>query len=135
MILERIKERRVIRANLIASLKDRVHTLGEDNWILISESIDDYIEHRIQSDKVLEGILKDIQGNIAESVDRQLKVENLIKDLVEEKNLFNFDTQNCHSCANFDWMTEECTLPKADDGIVKECRWTPKKKKNFCVTL
>ena len=28
--------------------------------LLISESIDDYIEHRIQTDKVLEGILKDI---------------------------------------------------------------------------
>ena len=32
---------------------------------MISESIDDYIEHRIETDRVLEGILKDIQGNVA----------------------------------------------------------------------
>lgn len=40
----------------------------QDFWtaiLMISESFDDYIEHRIEADKVLEGILKDIQGNIA----------------------------------------------------------------------
>jgi len=46
--------------------------------LLISESIDDYIEHRIETDKVLEGILKDIQGNIANMA--EIKVENLIKE-------------------------------------------------------
>ena len=119
MILEKIKERNKIRSEIVEG-----HHFSQA-FVLISESIDDYIEHRIQADKNLEGILKDIQGNIAESVDRQLKVEKLIKDLVEEKNLF--DSQKCHNCANFDWMTEECVLPRADDGMVIECRWSPKK--------
>ena len=49
---------------------------SEADWLnKISHSIDRYIKHRIQSDKVLEGILKDIQGNIA-SVDDM--IENYI---------------------------------------------------------
>jgi len=31
---------------------------------MITEILDDYLEHRIKSDKVIEGILKDIQGDI-----------------------------------------------------------------------
>jgi len=44
--------------------------------LLISESIDDYIEHRIETDKVLEGILKDIQGNIANL--SEINIEKLL---------------------------------------------------------
>lgn len=44
--------------------------------MLISESIDDYIEHRIETDKVLEGILKDIQGNIANL--SEINIEKLL---------------------------------------------------------
>lgn len=36
--------------------------------IEIRESVDRYIEQRIKSDKVLEGILKDIHGTVQESI-------------------------------------------------------------------
>lgn len=40
--------------------------LGSDWYaIMLCEILDDYLEQKIQSDKVLEGILKDIQGDIA----------------------------------------------------------------------
>lgn len=38
----------------------------DDISLLNGESIDDYIEHRIQTDKVLEGILKDIYKQMFE---------------------------------------------------------------------
>lgn len=53
-IEERIAEREKIRAEI-----------GESVLLLISESIDDYIESRIKADNVLVGILKDIQNNTA----------------------------------------------------------------------
>ena len=59
-ILQRIARRREIRRQLFDDLKtDRPHLN------MICESLDDYIEHRIRSDKVLEGILQDIQGGIS----------------------------------------------------------------------
>jgi hypothetical protein len=60
MFKERIKERQKIRAKIADSRFKQ-----SDFFLLISESLDDYIEHAIETDKVLEGILKDIQGNIA----------------------------------------------------------------------
>lgn len=57
---ERIEERQKIRAEIAQKGRDDCNAL-----LLISESLDDYIEHRIKTDKVLEGILKDIQGNIS----------------------------------------------------------------------
>lgn len=59
-IQENIDHRSKLRSNLIAQKKDPEYPL-----LMISESIDDYIEHRIETDRVLEGILKDIQGNVA----------------------------------------------------------------------
>lgn len=63
MLGERIKERKEIRAQIAG----RDH--NETVLLLISESIDDYLEHRIQSDKVVEGILKDIKGDISRCED------------------------------------------------------------------
>lgn len=60
-IKERIAERRKLRA----ILNGQTINANESTLLLTSESIDDYIEHRIDADKVLAGILKDIQGNIA----------------------------------------------------------------------
>ena len=70
-IIKRIKDRTIFRQKIaIERDKFRSETYStsydrDDISLLIGESIDDYIEHRIQTDKVLEGILKDIQGNIA----------------------------------------------------------------------
>jgi len=51
-------------------------TRGEDTLLLMSESFDDYIEHQLESDKVLVGILKDIQGNTA------IMAEKLLQNLI-----------------------------------------------------
>ena len=75
MSKEKIEERQKIRAE-IADPKQNITTLSVDTLLLISESIDDYIEHRIQTEKALEGILKDIQGNTAIMAEKQL--QNLI---------------------------------------------------------
>jgi hypothetical protein len=40
--------------------------------VLISKSIDDYIEHRITADKTIEGILKDIQSNTATIAEKKI---------------------------------------------------------------
>lgn len=60
-IKNRILERQKIRAEIAR------HTINcqESTFLLISESLDDYLEHRIETDKVIVGILKDIQGIIA----------------------------------------------------------------------
>ena len=60
MTFEKIKDRQIIRAQIAEGPNVEK---GYNALLLISESIDDYIEHRIETDKVLEGILKDIQGN------------------------------------------------------------------------
>ena len=65
-IKERIEERQKIRAEIANREGFSDFHRGENTLLLISESIDDYIKHRIQTDKVQEGILKDIQGNLAE---------------------------------------------------------------------
>lgn len=61
MFKERIEERQKIRAEIAS----RDFGRREDILLLISESLDDYLEHRIETDKVIVGILKDIQGDIA----------------------------------------------------------------------
>lgn len=72
MFTEKIKDRRIIRAEI----SKHTANCAESALLLISESLDDYIDHRIQADKVLEGILKDIQGNTAIMAEKQL--QNLI---------------------------------------------------------
>ena len=99
----------------------------ESTLLFISESLDNYIEHRIQTDKVLEGILKDIQGNIAENNARQDRMDKMFLKIIKAQDLMNFDIQYCGNCANYDWSKEECILPKADDGVVIDCHWKPKK--------
>ena len=71
-IEKRIEERKKIRAK-IAEADPR-----ETNFLLISEILDDYLEHRIEADKVLVEILKDIQGNIASiaEMNRSILTEN-----------------------------------------------------------
>lgn len=56
---ERIFRRNTIRAVIADKGKP------SDAFLLISESLDDYLEHQIETDKVIVGILKDIQGSIA----------------------------------------------------------------------
>lgn len=56
---ERIQQKEEVRQAIAG--RDQKQTA----FLLISESIDDYIKHRIESDKVLEGIVQDIQGDIA----------------------------------------------------------------------
>lgn len=68
IIKERIAKRQKIRAAINAL---QTHDKDSSYLLLISESLDDYIEHQIETDKVLEGILKDIQGNIATSTFKQ----------------------------------------------------------------
>ena len=58
-IKERIEARHKVRAKLMKKRRQ------DTALVLISHSIDDYLEHRIETDKVQEGILKDIQGNVA----------------------------------------------------------------------
>ena len=58
MILEKIKERNKIRSEIVEG-----HHFSQA-FVLISESIDDYLEYRIQADKNLEGILTDINNSI-----------------------------------------------------------------------
>ena len=62
-IEERIAERQKIRAQIHSQVTGEGH--WEDTLLLISESIDDYIDHRIETDKAMVGILKDIQANTA----------------------------------------------------------------------
>lgn len=62
MLQRRIEERKKIRAKIA----------NEGNFsaafLLISESLDDYIEHGIETSKALTGILKDIQGIVSEAI-------------------------------------------------------------------
>ena len=74
-IEERIAERKKIRA------KQKGRIWRKNAFKMLCEIQDDYLEHRIESDKVQEGILKDIQGNTALMADR-----NIEKILTEDMN-------------------------------------------------
>ena len=78
---DRIKARIETR-NEIIRLRGRDLDLSETDFraaiLMISESLDDYIEHRIKADKILEEILKDIQGNTANLA--ETKIENLLTE-------------------------------------------------------
>jgi len=68
MFADKIEERQKIRTDIAANrrLACAAHlTRAESTFLLISESLDDYIAQREKSDKVLEGILKDMQSNMA----------------------------------------------------------------------
>lgn len=64
----RIADRQKVRAR-IAKKRRRYTAL-----LLISNSIDDYIEYRIKADKVFEGILKDIRGDVASMAELNRKI-------------------------------------------------------------
>lgn len=69
--VKQIKARDGVRAEIIASIQKERTYVNADKFIIkalimLSESVDDYIEHRITADKTIEEILKDIQGSIAE---------------------------------------------------------------------
>jgi len=59
--------------------------LGGDSWnfpkdkqaIMLCEILDDILQQKLQTDKVLEGILKDIQGNLASMA--ETKIERILK--------------------------------------------------------
>ena len=72
-IEERIAERKKIRA------KQRGRIWRKNALKMLCEIQDDYLEHRIESDKVQEGILKDIQGDIA-SINIRQEIKGTIAD-------------------------------------------------------
>lgn len=72
-IEERIAERRKVRAKLSGRIW-RKNALK-----MLCEILDDYLEHRIRTDKVQEGILKDIQDDITYINIRQ-EIEGTIAD-------------------------------------------------------
>ena len=83
MLLDRIDARHKFRTKIMDErnkFRAEQHCKNrydrDDISLLNGESIDDYIKHRIETDKVLIGILKDIQAEIAEIADNQL-VEKL----------------------------------------------------------
>ena len=93
MIFDKIKERRKIRSKIMG-VRDKFRSETNpdaydryDIFLLNGDSIDDYIEHRIRTDKVLEGILKDIQGNIAKNEARQDRIEKLAHKMIKKQNL------------------------------------------------
>jgi hypothetical protein len=59
LIKEKIEERQKIRDEIASKGRE------PDTFLLISESLDDYLEQKIQNDKVVQGILKDIQGEMS----------------------------------------------------------------------
>jgi len=58
----------LIRRKLVSKIKKNESFTQLPNFettmLLIFESLDNYLEHRIDSDKVLQGILKDIHNSI-----------------------------------------------------------------------
>ena len=64
----RLKARIDARNAFLEKGKASGKKIKDQDWfaaiLMISESADDYIEHRIETDKVLKGILKDIQENV-----------------------------------------------------------------------
>ena len=79
-IEERIAERKKIRAEIALDpkrIQKKYREQAGPALLLISESLDDYIEHRIETDKVLVGILKDIQGNTAQLAERIGQIINV----------------------------------------------------------
>lgn len=74
-IKESIKNRSEIRKEIEEKFKAKADFLFIRPLLLIGESLDDFIEHRITADKVQEGILKDIQNSI-ESI-AQTRIEKL----------------------------------------------------------
>ena len=60
-IINNIQVRKGMRSQLEMLCLDPSQAAG----IMLCEILDDMLEQRIQSDKVIEGILKDIQGGVA----------------------------------------------------------------------
>lgn len=79
-IEERITERKKIRA-IIAGAEQNKNP-AESILLLISESLDDYIVHRIETDKTLEGILKDIQGNTSIMAEYHMNIKKILTENV-----------------------------------------------------
>ena len=66
-IKEKIAERKKIRA------KQSGRIWRKNALKMLCEIQDDYLEHRIESDKVTQGILKDIQGSMSLMADRNIE--------------------------------------------------------------
>lgn len=64
-IKEKIEKREKLRKEIEDEFKAKADFLFVKPLLLISENLDDYIKHRIETDKVLEGILEDIRGNLS----------------------------------------------------------------------
>ena len=67
MSTENIRKRQEKRAEIVCNENAAL--------LMISESLDDYIYHRIQTDKVLEGILEDIEGNLANIAENGIAID------------------------------------------------------------
>lgn len=72
MYKERITERQKVRAEIASN---KYGDWSGHVLLLMSESLDDYIEHKIESNEVLVGILRDIQGNTAEIAEEYFRVQ------------------------------------------------------------
>ena len=86
---EQISQSRKLRTEKLKGYLDRLYAAErhgpfyERNLILIdtqlrilmTEAIDDYIDHRLGADKTLQGILKDIQGNIASMAENGIAID------------------------------------------------------------
>ena len=74
-ILDRIVKRVKTRKILAEQLKIVNGDVGAGSLLLFSEGLDDYLEHRIQADKTLEGLLQDIRGEISSGHDHGNKTD------------------------------------------------------------
>lgn len=61
-------------------------TISDLALLHISESLDIYIEHRIETDKVLVGILKDIQGDMASRAEMDWMM-NKLREIFEKNEI------------------------------------------------
>lgn len=85
--IEGIKARKELRSNLLEYLRNPSRVAE----FMFYDILDDMLEHRIQSDKVIEGILKDIQGSVAQVTEELMKKPNW-----KEKNVTSTQRLRAH---------------------------------------
>lgn len=68
---------------MMLSITDPAAGVLAASLLVLRQSIDRYIEHRIQQDKTLEGILKDIQGGISQIAEQDRQYNEITKALDE----------------------------------------------------
>ena len=74
-ILDRLADRVKTRKALTEQLKRANGDVGAGSLLVFSETLDDYLMHRIQADKTIEGLLQDIRGEISNGHDHGNKTD------------------------------------------------------------